>query len=450
MSEAVVSAPAAGEVLAGKYCVERVIGAGGMGVVVVAMHQHLGQRVALKFLHPHVVHAGLERFMREARAVAKLKNEHVARVMDVGTLDTGAPYIVMEYLEGEDLGARVDRGPLPLPEAVDYLLQACVAVAEAHAHGIVHRDLKPSNLFLTHRADGVPLVKVLDFGISKSSASDTQPVTATSTGAVMGSPAYMSPEQVKASKALDARADIWSLGIVLYQLVTGRLPFEAENIAEMFAAILHFSPPAPSALRSDLPLAIDAIFARSTAKDPAQRFQNLAELARALAPFGSPSAHADAASIERLLGQVGAAPVTAPEAVAATPVGQVASAATNQALVVSTAGARSSSGSVALLAGGAALALLVVVAIAGVLGVRALTAGRSAAATSALPSAPAQPPPAGSEAAPAAPGEPAASASAEAPAAPAPSAADAGPPGKISKPRITVTKPKEDSFGSMQ
>ncbi len=443
MSEAVVSAPAPGEVLAGKYCVERVIGAGGMGVVVVAMHQHLGQRVALKFLHPHVVHAGLERFMREARAVAKLKNEHVARVMDVGTLDTGAPFIVMEYLEGEDLGARVDRGPLALHEAVDYLLQACVAIAEAHALGIVHRDLKPSNLFLTQRADGAPLVKVLDFGISKSTASEGQPVTATSTGAVMGSPAYMSPEQVKGAKSLDARADIWSLGVVLYQLVTGRLPFEAENIAEMFASILHFTPPAPSVARPDLPPAIDAIFFRAVAKDPAHRFQSLAELARALGPFGSPSAQADAQSVERLLGQTAAVPLV--QAVA--PGVPVATAATDQALVVSTAQARTRGGSAALIVGGAAVALIGVVAIGGVLGIRAIASGRASGATSAPPPMSAEVSPARSVAAL---DEPGPSPSAEPAVPPAASAGDAGGTGKASKPRASAPKPKEDSFGSMQ
>ena len=213
-----------GEMLAGKYRVERVLGAGGMGVVVLARHVQLDQLVALKFLlaqsltNPKVV----ARFEREARAVVKLKSEHVARVLDVGTMEAGAPYIVMEYLEGEDLSQTVERrGPLPVAEAVDYLLQACEALAEAHGMGIVHRDLKPGNLFLTRRVDGKSLVKVLDFGISKLEGG-REDLALTQPAEVVGSPKYMSPEQLRASRLADARSDIWSLGVILYELITDR------------------------------------------------------------------------------------------------------------------------------------------------------------------------------------------------------------------------------------
>src|SRR6188768_2962187 len=201
-----------GHVLAGKYRIERVLGQGGMGVVVAATHLQLGERVALKFLLPQAIHnpEAVERFAREARAAVKIKSEHVARVSDVGLLESGAPYMVMEYLEGYDLSTWLQqRGPLPVEQAVEFILQACEAIAEAHALGIVHRDLKPANLFVIQRADGVLSVKVLDFGISKATgligSGDM-----TTTSAVMGSPYYMSPEQMGSTKDTDTRADIWA------------------------------------------------------------------------------------------------------------------------------------------------------------------------------------------------------------------------------------------------
>jgi len=180
-----------GEILAGKYRIDRVLGAGGMGVVVAAHHLQLDERVAIKFLLPEMLaqQDAVMRFSREARAAVKIKSEHVARVTDVGTLETGAPYMVMEYLEGIDLAELVRRGPLPITQAVDFVLQACEAIAEAHALGIVHRDLKPANLFLATLPGGVQSVKVLDFGISKLtglSASGGQD-SATRTKALMGS-----------------------------------------------------------------------------------------------------------------------------------------------------------------------------------------------------------------------------------------------------------------------
>src|SRR3954463_12881127 len=197
----------AGDILAGKYRIDRVLGVGGMGVVVAAHHMQLDERVAVKFLLPRALKnpEAVTRFIREARAAVKIKSEHVARVTDVGRLENGAPYIVMEYLEGLDLGAWLQqRGPLPVSQAVEFLLQACEAIAEAHALGIVHRDLKPANLFVIRRPDGGLSVKVLDFGIAKRIGA-ARGANITSTAAVMGSPLYMSPEQLNSSKDADAR-----------------------------------------------------------------------------------------------------------------------------------------------------------------------------------------------------------------------------------------------------
>jgi serine/threonine-protein kinase len=280
---------AAGDVLGGKYRVERVLGEGGMGVVVAATHMQLQERVALKFLLLSVSEGSelATRFLREAQAAFKIKSEHVARVTDVGTLESGVPYMVMEYLEGQDLEAIVKRtGPLPVPLSIEYLLQASEAIAEAHKAGIVHRDLKPANLFLTHRSDGSPCVKVLDFGISKVSAQGLgKGANLTRTAGIMGTPVYMSPEQLRSSRDVDARADIWSLGVILFELLTGRVPFAQESVAELCAAILTQPAPRLRSLREQVPEGVDAIVARCLKKDPEDRYANVGELARALAAF---------------------------------------------------------------------------------------------------------------------------------------------------------------------
>src|SRR6266511_1188050 len=218
-----------GEILAEQYRVERVQGVGGMGVVVVATHLQLEERVAIKVLVKEALGnaEAVARFAREARAAVKIKSEHVARVIDVGTLETGAPYMVMEYLEGGDLSQVLQsRGALPVEDAVEYVLQTCEAIAHAHVLGIVHRDLKPANLFLIRRPDGTAAIKVLDFGISKvmpakGSSSDN---AMTRTRAVMGSPLYMSPEQMTSTRDVDGRTDIWALGVILYELLSGQPP----------------------------------------------------------------------------------------------------------------------------------------------------------------------------------------------------------------------------------
>jgi serine/threonine-protein kinase len=284
-----------GEVLAGKYQVERVLGEGGMGVVVAARHLHLEQIVALKFLRPGSVTRQdmLDRFAREARNAVRLRSEHVARIMDVGTLDSGSPYIVMEYLEGSDLASVLSqRGRLPIPVAVDYVLQACDAVAEAHALGIIHRDLKPENLFVTRGHDNTSLVKVLDFGISKSTAGNE--FSATSSQAVIGSPAYMSPEQMRSAKLVDARTDVWSLGVILYQLVVGHVPWDG-NTLPMLCFQITTDPPPPFPDRQQA--GFETVVWRCLEKDPDRRFSSVHALAVALSPFAPPHA---APLIERI------------------------------------------------------------------------------------------------------------------------------------------------------
>ncbi|MGD0675144.1 MAG: serine/threonine-protein kinase [Polyangiaceae bacterium] len=278
-----------GDVVAGKYRIERLLGAGGMGVVVVAHHLQLDERVALKFLQPEALRnaEAVARFSREARAMVKIKSEHVVRVRDVDALPNGAPYMVMEYLEGDDLGAVLERaGVLPIHEAVHFVLQACVAVAEAHAAGIVHRDLKPPNLFRIRGADGARSIKVLDFGISK--MVDLGPAAGghiTRDNSPMGTPAYMSPEQVRASSSIDGRADIWALGIILFELLAGRPPFEAECIADVLIKIAIEPTPSLRNVRREVPAELEALIFKCLEKEPEQRFQTVGELARALLPF---------------------------------------------------------------------------------------------------------------------------------------------------------------------
>ena len=259
-----VSAPTApvqeGEILAEKYRVERVLGVGGMGVVVAATHLQLDQLVALKFMLPSALsnQDHVARFLREARAAVKLRNEHVARVLDLGTLASGAPVIVFEYLEGCDLAAHLTRrGPLPVHEAIEYLLQVLEAIAEAHANGIIHRDLKPTNLFLVQRPDGSPSVKVLDFGISKVSGADDLALTKTT--AIMGSPSYMSPEQMRSSRDVDGRTDIWALGAILYQFLSGQVPFKGETITELCVQVLQDQPTPLSLLCQGIPKGLEEI-----------------------------------------------------------------------------------------------------------------------------------------------------------------------------------------------
>ena len=292
-----------GDIVAGKYRVERQLGAGGMGVVLAATHLDLLEPRALKFLSDAALEdaESVERFLREARAASRLKSEHVARVYDVGRLPTGMPFMVMEYLEGTDLGAMLKAGGrLSIPVAVNYVLQAVEGLAEAHAAGIVHRDLKPANLFLTFRPDGTECVKVLDFGISKIK-STAEDIDVTKTHAVLGSPHYMSPEQMESSRDVDARSDVWSLGILLYQLITGELPFKGKTMTEVVAVVFSKPPIPPTKLVPDLPPELEKVILQCLQHDVNARPQNVGELAKALEPFAGPGASLAVERIVRLL-----------------------------------------------------------------------------------------------------------------------------------------------------
>ena len=300
-----------GDVLVGKYRVERVLGQGGMGIVVAAHHIQLDERVALKFLLPEGLKnpEAVVRFVREARAAVKIKSEHVARVSDVGQLANGSPYMVMEYLEGGDLAAWLgQRGAMTVEMAVDFVLQASEAIAEAHALGIVHRDLKPANLFCVLRADGRLSVKVLDFGISKVTTPGAHGHDMTNTAAVVGSPMYMSPEQLQSSKGVDTRTDIWSLGVILFELLTAQVPFQAEAVTELIIKIATAPALPVRLLRPDVPAGLEQVIATCLEKDRERRFASMSELAIALKDFGSKHAKV---SVERILGTLRAAGISA-------------------------------------------------------------------------------------------------------------------------------------------
>jgi eukaryotic-like serine/threonine-protein kinase len=277
------SLPAVGSLVSGKYLVEGTIGEGGMGVILAATHVELGRKVALKLLRARQSAEDEARLYREARALSRLKSEHAARVLDVGRLDDGAPYVVIEHLEGKDL-ARVlrERGTLPIDEAVRHVIDASEAIAEAHDTGIVHRDLKPSNLFLTRRRDGSSCIKVLDFGISKVEGDAPSDRALTAPTAVLGSPWYMSPEQLTASKHVDARTDVWALGVVLHELCAGAPPFDAETAAGVGARIAAGDPVKLRAARPDAPEALERVVLRCLEKDPEARYPTVDDLARDL------------------------------------------------------------------------------------------------------------------------------------------------------------------------
>ncbi|MBK8251789.1 MAG: serine/threonine protein kinase [Polyangiaceae bacterium] len=305
-----------GQIIAGKYEVDRILGQGGMGVVVSAHHIALQQKVAIKFLLPQAlaVPGAAPRFLREARSAVAIQSEHVARVLDVGAVDGGPPYMVMEYLTGSDLRNVLEQaGRLSIAQALDYVLQACEAIAEAHAIGIVHRDLKPDNIFVTRRKDGSSLVKVLDFGLSKPTKEDAlggPTPSLTATHVVAGSPQYMSPEQVRSLKSADHRTDVWALGVILYELLTGQRPFEADSLAGIFAKIAADPPLRPRALKGDLPPGLEAVILRCLEKDVSRRVQDVAELATLLEPFAQAESRT---SIERIVRVLGKPAIKAPQ-----------------------------------------------------------------------------------------------------------------------------------------
>jgi serine/threonine-protein kinase len=292
----------AGTMLAGKYRIDSVLGAGGMGVVVAAHHVALDRKVAIKFLLPEALNntEAVARFEREARAAAKITSEHVARVIDVGELESGAPFMVMEYLQGIDLAAWLhQRGALEVEQAVAFVLQACEALAEAHSLGIVHRDLKPANLFCIQRPDGELSIKIIDFGISKVTPPGAKPDEMTRTTTLMGSPHYMSPEQMRAAKNVDARSDIWSLGVILFELLTKTAPFEAEALTELAVKVTVEPAPLLGSLLPEAPPKLEEAINRCLEKERERRFANVGELALALKSFGGRAAPA---RVERTLG----------------------------------------------------------------------------------------------------------------------------------------------------
>ncbi len=295
-----------GDVLAGKYRVDRVLGVGGMGIVVQATHTVLNDRVALKFLLPELLEneATAARFLREAQATVRIKSPHVARVTDVGKLENGAPYMVMEFLEGRDLGRVLEDGPLDVETAILHLLQACEAVAAAHASGVIHRDIKPANLFLTQGPDQRPVVKVLDFGISKIANRDGVG-SLTQTHTAMGSPLYMSPEQMRSAKSVDARTDVWSLGIVLYEMLTGTLPFMADTMPQLCALILETEAPSLKDAVPGLPEGLDEAVRKAIARNMDDRYQDIAEFALAVGPFAGPAGIESARRVARILQAAG-------------------------------------------------------------------------------------------------------------------------------------------------
>jgi serine/threonine protein kinase len=279
-----------GTVLARKFRVVRCLGEGGMGAVYEIEHELTKHRRALKLLHASMTQmpSVVERFLREASAAGRVGNPHIVESFDAGTLDSGEPYLVLEMLRGETLAQTISRGPMPLALMVDLIGQACDGIQAAHVVGIVHRDLKPDNLFVIEQ-DGAPFVKILDFGISKFDPSQTGGMALTQAGAALGTPYYMSPEQIRGEVSLDARADIYALGVILYECAASVRPFDAETLTHL-AILIHGGQPKPlSALRPDLPPAFVDLVQRAMASDRDQRIQTAAELCAGLEQFGSVS-----------------------------------------------------------------------------------------------------------------------------------------------------------------
>ncbi|MBK6697459.1 MAG: protein kinase [Myxococcales bacterium] len=295
--------PRVGETLDGKYRIDRIVGEGGMGIVLAATHLHLDEKVAIKVLLPELakVPEVVTRFVREGRAAVKIKSEHVARVHDVTTLASGQPYMVMELLSGVDLGALLaSHGRLPAEDAIGYVLQAAEALAEAHSKGIVHRDLKPANLFLAKREDGTLVVKVLDFGISKLLGAGDEHMSMTKSRSMLGSPLYMSPEQLTAARDVDARADIWALGVILFELVAGEPPFDANTVAELGARVLGGGgAPTLASVRPDVDERLSAVVARCLEKERGRRYASIGELVEALAPLANEAHRSQAMRLAR-------------------------------------------------------------------------------------------------------------------------------------------------------
>lgn len=285
------SDPLIGKVVQGRYKLISRLGEGGMAVVYVAEHVAIGRRFALKLLDPTLAQdpEAVERFHREARAAAAIDHEHIVKIVDMGKPKSGSPYIVMELLEGRDLDKELmaHQGPFPISRAVKIAMQCCRALGQAHQRGIIHRDIKPENIFLTKHRGSSDFVKILDFGISKTlgAEDDLKSCSLTNAGLAVGTPHYMSPEQLCSEKEIDGRCDIYSMGVVLFQMLIGGVPFDAAGYPSLAMNILNQPPPSMRALRSDIPLELQQIVHRALAKNAKERFASTAELAKALASF---------------------------------------------------------------------------------------------------------------------------------------------------------------------
>ena len=280
---------APGTVLAGKFRVVSRLGEGGMGSVYEIEHELTKHRRALKLLHKSMaaLPSVVERFLREASAAGRVGNPHIVETFDAGVLDSGEPYLVMEILRGEPLSSRIANGKMPIAEVVDLVGQAAAGVHAAHLAGIVHRDLKPDNLFITEGADGRPFVKILDFGISKFDSKSTGGLQLTQEGAALGTPYYMPPEQIRGESNLDARADVYALGVILYECLSGVRPFEAETLAHLAILIHTGQPTAIAQHRSDLPPGFAELVHRAMATDRGQRLPSAGDLRSALERYGA-------------------------------------------------------------------------------------------------------------------------------------------------------------------
>jgi len=281
-----------GSVIDGKYEVKRLLGSGGMGAVYEGYHTLIARKVAIKVLHPHVVDdtAILNRFLNEARITAELGCDNIVEVTDMGVMPKGSPYLVMEYLEGETLGERFHKsGALRVDEAIEIVAEILCGLAEVHRAGVIHRDLKPDNVFLSERrvsGEGpVQVVKLLDFGVSKIARPGIDGLHLTQTGAVIGTPWYMSPEQARGGKNVDHRTDIYATGLLLYEALTGQRPFAADNYNELMFIISNEDPPSPLSVRPDLPSGLEDVLHRALARDPDERFLSATEFLSALEQF---------------------------------------------------------------------------------------------------------------------------------------------------------------------
>jgi serine/threonine-protein kinase len=272
-----------GQTIGGRYMVKSVLGEGGMGTVYEAEHMGLGRAVAIKVLHPHQLKkkVSVKRFHQEARSAGAIGHPNICEVYDLGTLDDGSPYLVMEKLVGETLADRIaSEGGLPFEDVIDVLTQVLSGLVAAHEKGIVHRDIKPENVFLTRRVGCPPVAKLLDFGVSKMmypSSDRDEDMDLTRTGMVMGTPFYMSPEQARGDRNLDARVDLWACGVIMYEALTGRRPFVAANYNALLMQILTISPRPARELRAGMPQGFEHVLERAMERDRAKRYQNAAE-----------------------------------------------------------------------------------------------------------------------------------------------------------------------------